>query len=183
MFLAQHTKARLALEISCQSQPAHSSAGWDMAATDHIYKRGKTTQTQSRKAPQLGKEPVTFSRSTKSLPTGFVFQHRPQLQSCVGEGRNRCPWGCCEEHTSEQLLALLSNLNFNWGFLLLPRVPGSLGVLLPGQPAPACPHMSAPQRPSAATTCPHCVLGLLCRLDTGWATRMLCASSLLSLSL
>lgn len=44
-----------------------------MAATDHSYKRGKTTQ-RSRKAPQLGKEPATFSRKIlKAFQLGLFF--------------------------------------------------------------------------------------------------------------
>lgn len=112
--LAQVRALPAALPFPCWSGPVRFSARGDMAAAGHGDKRGQTRPEEVGRLLRAWQGARCFlQKNTKSLPTGFVPQQRALLQSCVGVGRNKCPRGCCEEHTSEQLLSLLSNLNFN----------------------------------------------------------------------
>lgn len=102
--------------------------GWDMAAPGWSYKCEQEGPKEVERLLTAWQGAHCFlQKTTMSLPAGFVSQQRALLQSCVGERRNKCPQGCCEEHTSEQLLSLLSNLNFNRIFF--PVLPGVLGSL------------------------------------------------------
>lgn len=164
MFLAQHTKARLALEISCQSQPAHSSAGWDMAATDHIYKRGKTTQTQSRKAPQLGKEPVTFSRKVpKAFQLGLFFSTDLSYKAVWEKEGIDAPEAVVKSTLQSScslcyLILILIEVFFFCPGCLDPSVCSSQGSQ--PQPAHTCRHRSGHQRPPRVpTACWGCSAG------------------------
>lgn len=118
-------------------------AGWDMAAPCRSYKCEQEGPKEVERLLTAWQGAHCFlQKTTMSLPAGFVSQQRALLQSCVGERRNKCPQGCCEEHTSEQLLSLLSNLNFNRDFFSYvargTQIP--LHVLLLRQAATTCPH-------------------------------------------
>lgn len=160
MVPAPHTPAGHSVSQSSSGSPTldtghvqFAPAGWDVAAPGWSYKHEQEGPKGERLLTAWQGAHCFLQKTTMSLPAGFVSQRRALLQSCVEERRNKCPQGCREERTSEQLLSLLSNLNFNRDFFIFPCVARgteiSVHVFLLGQAATACLHTLLALQPKA----------------------------------